>query len=372
MANNNVNNNVNNDINNIVIADLDRSAMEQAAQRWATRAEPPGALGRLEELAIHFAGITGKCPPAVPTNPKVTVFAADHGVVADGASAWPSEITTAMFHTIAADGAGISAFAKSIGAEVTLVDVGVAVLMGDAFGSAATDFLHTSSGTANIVHRKVRPGTDSITTGPAMSESEALEALNVGIQTANSLMTPNDPTTQAADCLIAGEVGIGNTTTAAAIIAAVTKSSAEAVTGAGAGIPTQGLTHKQALVTQSVERAHWTTATQLLAELGGIEIAALAGYYIAAAQARVPFIVDGVVAAAALCAADLHAPGTARLSIAGHLSAEPGAAVALEHLQLKPLLDLNLRLGEGTGACLAFPLLVAAAEALNSMADLPV
>ena len=330
---------------------LDHEAMDAARRRWASRAKPLGALGRLEDLAIHLAGVTGRCPPSIPNTPAVVIFAGDHGVVADGASAWPSEITAAMVHTISDGGAAINAFAQTIGASVTVVDVGVKTRLGNLPG---------------LRNKRIRAGTDSIAHGPAMTTAEAATAIRVGTAIANEHIDGG------VDCLIGGEMGIGNTTPAAALISALTGQTAEAVTGPGAGTPAHGLSHKRALVAEAVQRASaYTDPLKILAQLGGFEIAALAGFYITAAQRRTLFIIDGVIACAALCIADAIVPGTARHAIAGHRSTEPGASHALDHLALQPLLNLDLRLGEGTGACLAYPLLKVAALAINEMADLP-
>ena len=330
---------------------LDADAMEAARRRWTTRAEPPGALGRLEDLAVHLAGVAGRCPPPVPSTPAVAVFAGDHGVVADGASAWPSAVTAAMVETMEAGSAAICILAEGIGATVTIADVGVASPLGHL---------------PDIRHERVRAGTASIARGPAMTTAETTAAIEVGTRIAGELVDSG------ADCLIGGDIGIGNTTAAAALIGAVYEQPAEAVTGSGAGVPARGVEHKQELVAAALRQAErCADPLELLARLGGLEIAALAGFYIAAAGRRTPFIVDGAIAAAALCIADRLSAGTARCAIAGHLSAEPAAAIALEHLGLRPLLALELRLGEGTGACLAFPLVQAAASTLERMAALP-
>ncbi len=330
---------------------LDDQAMEEARIRWATRAMPPGALGRLQDLGVHLAGVAGVCPPPVPGNPVVVVFAGDHGVVADGASAWPSEITAAMVAAVSSGGAAISVFAEAVGAQVVVVDVGV---------QTPLDLL------PSVRDERVADGTASIASGPAMTLGEAEAALAVGIRIASEQLEAG------ADCLIGGDLGIGNTTSAAALIGAFTGRSAQEVTGVGAGVPAGGLDHKRGLVATAIGRAAaCAEPIDVLATVGGLEIAALAGLFIAAAENRVPFIVDGVIAGAALCAAEALAPGTADLAIAGHRSSEPAASIVLDHLGLCPLLDLDLRLGEGTGACLAFPLVQAAARALAEMADLP-
>lgn len=330
---------------------LDAEAMEQARRRWATRAKPPGSLGRLEQLATHLAGVTGRCPPAVPRLPRIVVFAADHGVVAEGASAWPAEVTGAMVATMAQGGAAVNAFAAAVGARVDVVDVGVA---------------GPSQPGPGVRDERVRAGTGNIARVDAMSTDQALAALGVGSRLALECIA------QGADTLIGGEMGIGNTTSAAALIASVTGASARDVTGDGAGVPQAGLEHKRVLVAAALRRAaHVDEPVKRLAALGGLEIAALAGFYCTAAAHRVPFVVDGVIACAALCVAETLSEGTAARAIAGHRSSEPGATVALAHLGLRPLLDLGLRLGEGTGAALAVPLLSAAARALSDMTTLP-
>ncbi len=330
---------------------LDTAAMAAARDRWATRAKPPGSLGRLEGLAVHLAGITSTCPPPPIQRPAIVVFAADHGVVSDGASAWPSQITALMVQTLSEGRAAINAFAGVAGAEMHIVDIGVNADLGHLEG---------------IHHHKVRPGTDSIARGPAMSRRDAASAIDVGRTVGQALITAG------VDCLVGGDMGIGNTTPSAALIGALTDTLAHLVTGAGAGLPAERLPHKQALISSAIERAKpHRDPLDVLAEIGGLEIAALAGLYITAAATRTPVILDGVVAGAAACVAEGLAPGTAARSIAGHRSSEPAAAIALRHLGLEPLLDLDLRLGEGTGACLAIPLLKAAIAALTHMADLP-
>jgi len=333
------------------VAPLDADAMAAAQARWASRAKPPGSLGQLEDLAVQLAGITGTCPPPVIEHPAVVVFAGDHGVVADGASAWPSDITGLMVHAMAAGSAAINTFATTVGADVHLVDVGV-----------AGDLSHLP----DVRHRKVRAGTDSLAAGPAMAATDAAAAIAVGTDLAAELIAGG------ADCLVAGDMGIGNTTPSAALIGRFAGAMADTVTGTGAGLPADRLDAKTAIVAAAIERAGRIDDPLLvLAEVGGLEIAAMAGLYLGAASAGVPFIVDGVIAAAAALTADALVPGTASRAIAGHRSTEAAANVALKHLGLEPLLDLRLRLGEGTGACLAIPLLQASARALRDMADLP-
>lgn len=328
----------------------DRTAAQAAADRWDGRAKPPGSLGRLESAVTTLAGITGQVPPRPIERPAVAVFAADHGVVARGVSAWPSEVTGLMATSMGAGGAAINAFAASVGASVTVVDVGIA-----------------GPTPPGVSDRKVRAGTADLTAGPAMSIDEAIAAIGVGVRVADALVDDG------ADCLVGGDMGIGNTTPSAALIAATTDTTGAAVTGPGAGLPTHLLAEKAALIDAARVRgrALRDDPVAMLAEIGGLEIAALCGLILTGAQRRVPVVIDGVIACAALCVADRCAPTVRDLVVAGHRSVEPAASIAIARLGLSPLLDLDLRLGEGTGACLAIPLLRAGIAALTDMADLP-
>lgn len=335
------------------IVPRDAGAEDAARRRWADRAKPPGSLGRLEELAVRVAGITGRCPPAVPGRPAVTVFAGDHGVVADGASAWPSEVTALMVATMAGGRAAINALAATVGASVAVVDVGV-----------AGELPPVAAGV--VVDARVRPGTASIAHQRAMAREEALAAIAVGAAQAATRVAAG------ADLLVGGDMGIGNTTASAALIAHFTGAAAGEVVGPGAGTPAGGLEPKRAAIERALDRARaLDDPVDVLAEVGGLEIAALAGHHIAAAAAGVPAIADGVVSLAGLCAAEAVAAATASRMIAGHRSTEPAATIALEHLGLDPVLELDLRLGEGTGGCLAVPIVQAATRALRDMAELP-
>lgn len=324
---------------------------DAARGRWASRAKPPGSLGRIEDIGVRVAGIVGQAIPDAIEHPAVAVFAGDHGVVAAGASAWPQEITAAMVANMATGGAAINAFAATVGATVRVVDVGVATPIPDVPG---------------VIDAKIRPGTADLAAGPAMTLDEARAAVEVGISTAQELIA------EGADLIVGGEMGIGNTTPSAALIATFADADPAVVTGPGAGLPAEEMDLKRKLVSTAVDRARAISdPLERLAEVGGLEIAALAGLHIGAAAAGVPVITDGVIAVAALCLADALAPGTAARSIAGHRSTEPACTAALEHLGMEPVLDLDLRLGEGTGACLAVPVVQAAVNALRDMADLP-
>jgi nicotinate-nucleotide--dimethylbenzimidazole phosphoribosyltransferase len=332
------------------IPSLDDEAIAAALARHGRLAKPAGSLGRLEALGVQLAGISGSCPPPIPANVTVAVFAADHGVVASGVTPWPQEVTTAMVGAFAAGSAAVNALARQVGAEVLVVDVGVA---NDVPAHPA------------VLDRKVRRGTDDLALGPAMSVDDAEAAVAVGAEVARAAVA------QGADCLVTGDMGIGNTTPSAALIAALTGQAAEALTGRGTGIDDDMLRRKRKIVVDAVRRAEGLPPLQVLAEIGGLEIAAIAGYIAAGASQRVPVIIDGVIALAGAVVADAITTGAIRpYLIGGHRSVEPAASAALDHLSLEPLLDLGLRLGEGTGAVLAVPLVQAAARVLTEMATL--
>ena len=329
---------------------LDTSVSSRASERLAQLTKPLNSLGQLERVAEHLAAITGGCPPRIPQSPAVAIFAADHGVVASGVTPWPQEITAALVRNFASGGAAINAIARQVGATVHVVDVGV--------NADLTDM-------AALRHHKVRLGTDDLAVGAAMTSAETIRALDIGATIADDLVAADH------DLLVTGDMGIGNTTPSAALIAAFTGLAAAKVTGRGTGIDDAMLTHKTDIVATAVERASaFLDPVSIVSEIGGIEIAALAGFIVGGASHRIPVVVDGVIALAALVVADALVPGVAAHVIAGHRSTEPGASAALDHLGLDPLLDLGMRLGEGTGACLAIPIVQCAARILTDMATL--
>ena len=331
------------------ITTLDAVAEADAAALQDRLAKPRGALGRLETVGIRLAAIAGACPPPLPEPVLVAVFAADHGVLDEGVTPWPQEVTAQMVGALCADGAAVNVLARHAGAEVVAVDVGVAADLPTAPG---------------LLLRKVRHGTANLAIGPAMTVDEATRALDVGAEVAA------DAVAGGARCLVTGDMGIGNTTASAAVVAALTGRLAAEVTGRGTGIDDATWRRKVAVVERAVARAVADEPRAVLASVGGLEIAALAGFVVGGAAARVPVLVDGVVALAGVLVAAALAPRCVDYCLAGHRSTEPGASAALEHLGLSPLLDLGMRLGEGTGACLAIPLVQAAARILREMATL--
>jgi nicotinate-nucleotide--dimethylbenzimidazole phosphoribosyltransferase len=331
------------------IRPLDEEAMAAARQRQGLMTKPPGSLGLLEDISVQLAGLASTSPPPLPEPAAVAVFAADHGVHAQGVTPWPQEVTAQMVANFLNGGAVVNAFAAQAGAEVVVVDVGV---------NADLDL------TPGLMPRKIGRGTADFTTAAAMTRDQAIAAVGVGIEVARDLVVAGNR------CLLTGDMGIANTTASAALIATFTGQDPALVTGRGTGIDAATLARKVDVVRRglAVHRPDPADPVGVLAAIGGYEHAALAGFIVAAAALRVPVILDGVIAGAAALAARALAPDAVGCLIAGHRSAEPGHAVALDHLGLRPLVDLELRLGEGTGALLALPIVQSACRALRDVA----
>jgi nicotinate-nucleotide--dimethylbenzimidazole phosphoribosyltransferase len=334
------------------VAPADVSAARAARERHAALAKPPGSLGRLEELGARLAEMAGECPPPVPEHPAVVVCAGDHGVLERGVSPWPQEVTAAMVRNFCDGGAAVNALARTVGVRVSVLDVGVA---------SELDRHPMLRGA------KVRPGTDDLSRGPAMGREGAARAVHAGAGLAEELVSSGG-----ADLLVTGDMGIGNSTPAACLISAFTGRSAEETTGRGTGIDDATLELKIRVIEEALELHTPDPEDPLgaLAALGGLEHAALAGVILGGAVYGVPVVLDGVVSNSAALVARALAPDCVAYVIAGHLSTEPGARIALEILGLAPLLDLDMRLGEGTGGLLAVPLVQAAASVLREMATL--
>ena len=325
------------------------AAARAAAELQDRLTKPRGSLGRLEALGAQLSAIAGTCPPPVPEPVTIGVFAGDHGVVEAGVTSWPSEVTAQMVANFCAGGAAINVLARHIGATVVVVDVGVATPLPDEL--------------ATVVRRNVARGTANLATGPAMTEDQAIAAFDVGARTGAEAVG------NGARMLVTGDMGIGNTTPSAALIAALTSTSPRTVTGRGTGIDDDMLATKTRVIEVALGRLRPDAPPlTIVAEVGGLEIAALAGFIVAGAAAQVPVMIDGVIAVAAALVASAFAPAATGYLIAGHRSSEPGASTGLAHLGLQPVLDLGLRLGEGSGAALAVPIVQAAAKILREMA----
>ena len=327
-------------------ASIDQNAWERARARQDMLTKPRGALGRLEDIACWFAARQGKACPD-PLRPHIAVFAADHGVCDEGVSAYPSVVTGEMVRNFARGGAAINVLARRADAELSVVDVGVASDLSDVDG---------------IVHAKVRPGTANLAVEPAMTREDCVRAMDVGRGQARAAIEAG------ANLLIAGDMGIGNTTPSACLICRLTGAAPEEVVGRGTGVDADGRARKVAVVARALARIEHCSNVDALAEVGGLEIAAMAGFYLQAAEAGVPAVVDGFIAAAAALAARAFDAGVTDWLLASHVSEERGHALALRALGLEPLVDFRMRLGEGTGAALVVPLLNAAIALHNEMA----
>jgi len=329
------------------IGGADAVAAAQAQAHLDTLTKPPGSLGRLEELAVRLAAVSRRAPRV--SAPVIFTFAADHGVVAEGVSAYPQSVTAQMVENFLRGGAAVNVLARQAGARVVVADFGVAALLGERPG---------------LVSRRLGPGTSNMAVGPAMTREQAAAAIEFGAGLAVEAIDDG------ADLLGTGEMGIGNTTAASAITAAVTGADADAVTGRGTGLDDAGRARKVAVVRRALElnRPDPRDGLDVLAKVGGFEIAGLAGVMLAGAARRVPVAVDGFIAGAAALIAVTLSPAARHALFASHRSAEPGHGIALAHLGLVPYLDLGLRLGEGTGAALFVQLARAAAAIHAEMA----
>lgn len=330
------------------IPGADPAARTAARSRLDQLTMPPWALGRLMDTAERLAAMTGNPRPPLART-AVAVFAGDHGVCAEGVSAFPAEVTPQMMFNFVAGGAGINAIARISGASVTAVDVGVAGDLAPIKGRYRDE--------------RVRPGTANLARGAAMTREEAVRAIEAGIRVANDLC-------QGADLLAAGDMGIGNTTPSSCITACLAGADAAAVTGRGTGIDDAAHARKREVVARALalHRPDPADGLDVLAKVGGLEIGAIAGFYLGCAAARKPVVVDGFIATAGALIAQALCPKVTDHILAGHRSVEPGHRIALAKLGLDPLLDLGLRLGEGTGAAMAFPLVQAAGRLLTDVA----
>jgi nicotinate-nucleotide--dimethylbenzimidazole phosphoribosyltransferase len=338
------------------VGPLDAAAMAAAQAHLDRLTKPPGSLGRLEELVVQVAGITGRPAPELD-RAAIVVAAADHGVARRGVSAYPPDVTAQMVANFVAGGAAINALAAAIDAEVVVLDVGVA-------GGGAAGGVASAPTGARLVRRPIRDGTADMTEGPAMTRDEAIAAIGTGLDLARELAAAG------VGLLGVGEMGIGNTTAASALASVLTGFPPDAVTGHGTGVDDGGRARKVAAIELAIEvnAPDRRDPLGVLATVGGLEIAALTGVILGAVAARVPVVLDGFITASAALVACALSPGIGDRLIAGHRSPEPGHAIVLQRLGLHPLLELELRLGEGSGAALAMGLVRAAVRIRDGMA----
>jgi nicotinate-nucleotide--dimethylbenzimidazole phosphoribosyltransferase len=331
------------------IRPLDRSIQSDIQHQLDQLTKPRGSLGRLEELALQYALIKGTLGPALK-NKLVVIMAADHGIAAEGVSAFPQEVTRQMVLNFLNGGAGINVLSRYTGTKVTVVDIGVAAVFED----------HPL-----LLNRKVAPGTENMLHGPAMTRQQAIQAIEAGISVVE------EETEKGLDILATGEMGIANTTPSSAITAVLTKKPVALVTGRGTGIDDHALKHKikviERVITQNKPSPE--DALDTLLKVGGLEIAGLVGVILAGAAYHIPVVVDGFISGAAALVAYTLKPEVKDYLIAAHCSVEIGHKIILEHLGLTPLFDLNLRLGEGTGAVLGISLVEAGVKIMTEMAS---
>ena len=326
------------------VAPLDRSAMTAAEEHQARLAKPPGSLGRLEEISIQLAGITGRVHNAL-NKKQLLVFAADNGVVAEGVSSAPQSVTKQQTINLMRGKTGAAVLAKHFGCGLTVCDVGVNA---DIYEST-------------VLNRKIAYGTQNICTGPAMTREQTLQAILTGAEIARTVD---------ADVIGVGEMGIGNTTTSSAVLAVLLGADVEAVTGRGGGITEESFRKKKAVIRTAIEvnRPDRDDVVGVLSKVGGFDLAAMCGAFLGAAAARRPTVIDGLIsAAAALCSVRL-CPNVRGYLVPSHASFEIGYRLAMEAMDLRPLFDLGMRLGEGSGCPLAFQVLDAACAVINDMA----
>ena len=330
-----------------MIKPLNKGAMAEARSRQDRLTKPQGSLGRLEELSIKLAGIQGKPIPQIRHKAIITMVG-DHGVVAEGVGNWPQEVTAQMVYNFLAGGAGINVLAGQAGARVVVVDMGVA-------GELEAH--------PQLIAKKVAPGTQNMCLGPAMTPEQAVTSIESGIEVVGAEVA------KGLDIVGTGDMGIGNTTASSAICAAMTGEPVAKVTGRGTGISDEQLAHKIEVVKRALEvnRPDRQKPLEVLAKVGGFEIGGLVGVMLATAAYRIPAVIDGFISGAAALIATALAPRLGDFLIAAHVSAEAGHKLLLRHLGLKPLLDLGMRLGEGTGAVLGIFLAEAAARILAEM-----
>ena len=320
----------------------------RAQTRLDSLTKPVGSLGRLEDVAVHYLGIIGKiAPPRL--DPVVFTLAADHGVTAEGVSAYPQSVTAQMVKNFVHGGAGVNVLARHAGASLCLVDMGVA---GD---------LSQYGGLRN---HKIAPGTKNFLREPAMSHEQALRSIQVGIDLAKAACADGN------NLLAVGEMGIGNTTASAAIASVLTGQRVEQVTGRGTGVDDQRLKHKVSVIEQALalHQPSSSDGLDVLTKVGGFEIGGMVGLMLGAADCRLPIVLDGFITGASALIAVALEPKCREYLVASHVSQEPGHRIVLDHLRLEPLLDLRMRLGEGTGACLAVTLIHAALKLYSEMA----
>ena len=341
--------------------DLDEAAVKDAEARQEQLAKPTGALGYLEEMSIKLAGITGKVKNDVKSQ-AIVVFSADNGVCEEGVASAPQSVTFSQTINMTRGLTGVSSISKYWGIDLMVVNMGVKMEIPESLMTEDM-LLEDKSGLANlIVNRRIRPGTRNLAKEPAMTDEEAQNAFFAGIEAAKAVKDAGH------DVFGIGEMGIGNTTTSACVLSSLTGLGAEEVVGRGGGLTDEGLKKKVAIVAKASADNAGRDAFEVLKNVGGYDLMAMAGAYVGAAYYRIPVVIDGYISAVAALAASEIAPKAKNFMFASHKSLEPGYVLAMEKLGIKPMFDLSMRLGEGSGCPISFKILETACAAMNGMA----
>lgn len=329
------------------IGELDQEVMEKAKARLDNLTKPPGSLGYLEDLAVQLAGIAGDVFPDVSKKEHI-IMVGDHGVVKEGVSAFPQSITQAMVKNFLNGGAAVNVLARQHGINISIVDIGMVDRIED----------------DKVIQANVKRGTNNLLTGPAMSREKAVKSIEVGIEITNELIA------QGAELIGTGEMGIGNTTPSSAIIKAATDLSLDQVVGFGTGLDEEGLANKKEVIKKALEvnQPDSEDGIDILSKVGGLEIGGMAGIMLAGARARKPVLIDGLISAAAALIAYLIEPKVVNFLIPSHKSVEPGHASLYNFLEMEPMFDLSMRLGEGTGAVLGMSIVESSNRIIKEMA----
>ncbi len=328
------------------ISELHSDKMDEAQERLNSLLKPPGSLGKLEDIARQLAGITGKVNNSI-NHKCIIVMAGDNGVVKEGVTSFPKDVSLLVAETMASGISGVAVLARHAGAELKVVDLG----------------LDGEIKAEGVINRKIKKSTSSFIDGAAMSRDEAIKAIEAGIEITEASIRDG------ADLIGTGEVGIGNTTTSSAVLYAFTGADLDKIVGRGAGLSDEGLALKKDVIMRGVElnKPDPSDPIDVLSKVGGFDIAGLTGVFLAAAACRVPVVIDGFISGVAAVAASKLAPASINYMFASHVSVEPGAAKVAELLGISPMLDMNMRLGEGTGCALAFNIIEAATKIMNEM-----
>lgn len=372
---------------------IDQEAMNRARERQRQLAKVPGSLGRLEDISVRLAGITGKVTGNDVSRQCIAVFCADNGVVEEGVASAPQSVTLSQMINFTLGITGMSSMAKYFGIPVLTVDMGTKTPAPAGMYTAAMRVPEETSEPPKIVDRRIAQGTRNLACGPAMTEEQAVRGILTGFEAVNAMKAAG------ITLLGVGEMGIGNTTTSSALLAAASEIPAEMMVGRGGGLSDAGLARKVSVVQDAVDRCmksrpepadsagcrrccdedDWDIvpvtadpdlAIHLLSELGGFDLCAMTGAYLGAARQRIPVVIDGFISSAAACMAQLFCPMVTRYMFASHSSTENGTEVAMERLGLTPLLDLGMRLGEGSGCIPAFKIIESSVAAMEGMATL--